>query len=168
MRVVIVGARNRSSINSQVAAYSDEEKQKILEKDRFLVEGYIKKLHQRYKRISVVSYGCDDGVSLLAKNYCINEKIKFAEIAWFFHGDAQWDRSETQELYLARHGSFIEIADLFIIFAKNDRYALVENLIERLTTLSTQDTSQGQARPFIVINEEGKIITGYKQESILG
>ncbi len=163
MNIAILSARDRSAVNGPMRDLSEEEKEKILAKDKELVEATILGLKNKFKQINILSYGCDDGIPYVAKKYCMRMGIKFAESGWFFHGvarSARWPDHETKALYKARHPELLEACDAFVIYTNESRFALVEDMITRLENLV-------EKKPFIVINPDGEEIGGYKQEMFL-
>lgn len=160
----IVGARRRSS-----------EKEKASEEtqsgDRFLVETLIKNLRNRYPDLFVISYACDDGIGKIAKDVCVKTGIKFGEIVWYFHGPTRWETSETSIAYLKRNATAHEMGDIFAVLAEtpdnpnSKRKGMVEDLVDRLRKRANDNDPE--ARPFVVLDETGQTLEGYKETAIL-
>jgi hypothetical protein len=166
--VTFVGARKRSSIRERNALEHIEEIQKD---DRFLVSSILIGLVNRFHEIHVVSYACDDGIGKIVKEVCLEKRIKFGEIVWYFHGENRWEPDETSRAYLTRNATAEEIGDIFIILAKSSdsfmdrRKGIVEDLVDRLRKRA--DLNDDDSRPYVVLSEDGSVLEGFKTSSIL-
>lgn len=159
MIVAVLGARERSSVKRPGAVeMSEDERKKISTIDKPLVDLVLTSLITKFgDTLSIVSYGCDDGVGLLVKDRCTNEKepIQFAEVIWYFHGDSR-SKMAYQKFYVARNACVAEIADMFVLLVNHRRQSMLEDLIRRLDDMAVGPNVE--IRPFICIDETNKVV----------
>jgi len=161
----LVGARRRS--NARV----NPNDKKVQDDDRFLITEIISSLKKKHSDLFVISYACDNGVGKITKDICGELGIKFGEIVWYFHGDARWEPSETAVAYLKRNATALEMGDIFIILAETPekdflkRKGMVEDLVDRLKQKVV--VNENEARPYVVLDESGSILEGFKQNIIM-
>ncbi len=168
---VIVGARKRSGTKN-VKDLDLAKAQRQQDTDRFFLNSCITNLVNRYhNELCILTYACDDGVGKMVKEICLSREIKCGENIWYFHGTRRWDQNESGKCYLARTATMIEIGDLFVVMTDKDRIGLVEDLVQRLQKLRTLEEygkpTDLQARPYIIIDEDGGTIEEFKKSSII-
>lgn len=117
MFVVVIGARERD------CSADKENVPKLLDQ-----------LREKYPRLVVVSTGCDKGVGLLVKSYCLKpenkNRIQFVEVSMRTYGELV--RTQTAQLYLARNATLVELGEEFHIFDVAEKRSSVKDLIQRL------------------------------------
>lgn len=162
MLIVLVGARDRSSVKKQYTGEEEEfeelkpeEIATIQKADKDFIRTILVKMKDRIgMRLCVVSYGCDDGVGLIVRDLCEELKIKFAEANWYFH---RKDRSKIDytKFYIARNASVMEIGDMFYLFVNKRRNSTVEDLLKRILEIKQ---FKGEDRPYVLYDEGCKVI----------
>lgn len=163
MLIVVVGARDRSSVKKQYT-YEDpdvaveltsEEITEIQRVDKEFIRGVLTKMKGRFgMKLCVVSFGCDDGLGLIVKLLCDELKIKFAETTWYFHRKDQ-TKIDYTKFYIARNASVLEIGDMFYMFMNKRRNSTVEDLFKRILEMKQL---KGEDRPYVMYDESCKII----------
>jgi len=114
MNVVLVGARER--------------KENV--KDKQIVEDLLRSLWKQYgARLYAVSVGCDKGVGKFVREFCMSNKIIFAENRMKLEGD-NIPRSVFVQVFLARNASLLELGDEFYIFKGPYESGIVEAIIK--------------------------------------
>lgn len=159
MTAAVVGARERASIKGPGSdRYSQHEKDLIQHEDKEFLRVLLNVLKVKHgTTLSVVSFGCDDGVGALTKEICTKEhtpQIQFAEVIWYFHG-ASRDKQEYAKYYVARNAAILEITDIFFLLVNKRRNSMIEDIIARLEDHKDSTT---QDRPFMVIDEAMRVV----------
>lgn len=159
---VIAGSRKRSSTRGV-----DDPKVKgdIQKDDMFLVNQLLSNLANRYKGdLRVLACACDDGIGLIVKNLCVERQIRVAEMVWYFHG-VKWETTESSKMYLGRSPALLELGDVFAILIDEQRQGVAEDLLSRLRNV--KDMEDGCDRPYVVLDERGRVIEEHKKGAIL-
>jgi hypothetical protein len=115
VNVVIVGARERTE--------TPEDKKKTEEILTALVA-------QHGTRLNVISVGCDKGIGKLVRDFCMGNKVRFAEVRVKFEGE-EIPRGFFAHMFLARNESLLAVGDEFYIFKGPNSYGIVEEIIPR-------------------------------------
>ncbi len=114
MNVVIVGARERKE--------SDEDKKRV--------EELLKGLREQYKRqLQVISVGADKGVGKYVRDFCISNKIIFAEVRIKLEGE-DIPRGFFAQMFMSRNMSLLDVADEYYIFTGPNQTGIIEAIIE--------------------------------------
>lgn len=130
MNIVIVGARDRRET----------------EEDKKVVENAIQLLVKQHGlRLHIASAGCDKGIGKLVRDYCLSNKIIFAEARVKLEGD-DIPRTFFAHVFLARNLTLREIGDEFYIFKGPNENGIIESLINPAME------KVGQGRVFIYPN----------------
>ena len=172
MIVAIIGSRKRSTIKGNPKFQTlEKDAQKLLVKDgpRLIdvcrneynladvdvLEKLVSRLKQTYKNgLSIVSVGCDDGIGLMTRAVCTQQRIYFTEISCLFSAEKNRAPSEYAKFYTSRNASIVEVADEFYLLkADKEERGVVDDLEKRLRALEEKDES----RPFYIIQEDGTI-----------
>lgn len=114
MNIVIVGARER----------------KENEEDRQTVEELLRNLTKQYgTRLYAVSVGCDKGVGKFVREFCMANRIIFAENRMKLEGE-NIPRNVFVQVFLARNAALLEMGDEFYIFKGPYESGIVEAIIK--------------------------------------
>lgn len=172
MLIVMVGARDRSSVKKQYTSGEEEtyeepkpeEIEAIQRGDKEFIKRILTKMKERFgMKLCVVSYGCDDGIGLIVRDLCEELKVKFAEANWYFH---RKDRSKIDytKFYIARNASVIEIGDMFYLFVNKRRNSTVEDLLKRILEMKQ---FKNEDRPYVMYDEACKTINTNMSEDLI-
>jgi hypothetical protein len=94
------------------------------------VDELLRNLWKQYgTRFYAVSVGCDKGIGKFVREFCITNKIIFAENRMKLEGD-NIPRSVFVQVFLARNASLLELGDEFYIFKGPYESGIVEAIIE--------------------------------------
>lgn len=168
---VIVGARKRAGTKNLAPSLMQAAEEQLTS-DKLLLSTIISNLLNKYKReLGILTYAGDDGVGKIVKELCIERNIKCGEQTWYFHGSNRWETAESGKCYVARSATMLEIGDLFVVLPDDTRHGIVEDLVSRLQTLRTLEEhgkpSALQARPYVVLSEQGAVLEKFKEGAIL-
>ncbi|MDE2104533.1 MAG: hypothetical protein KGL39_45275 [Patescibacteria group bacterium] len=120
MFVVIVGSRERN-----------------VEEDRDKVAELLNELHGKYPSLVVTSCGCDRGVGLWVKEFCMTranrDRFRFVEISAKMYG-VGLVRTQKAQIFMARNSMLVEMGEEFHVFNDTSgRRNAVSDLCSRLT-----------------------------------
>jgi hypothetical protein len=176
MKVVIFGARERSSVKKLVElgrlplnteaekaqlkdwVFFQNAAEKHFPADVAAVDALIGRLQERYRsHLVIVTAGCDDGIGYLVKISANRRRIRRVEISSHFYTYPETPnaRGEYLQFYLARNAFMDEVGDEFHFFVTNNRHSIAEDLYGRVTA---KTMARPNIRPFTVYNESNEII----------
>jgi len=110
---VIVGARERRE--------TENDKQKVEDLIRQLVEKYS-------TRLQVLSVGCDKGIGKNVRDFCLKNRVTFAEVRVKFEGQ-DIPRMFFTHMFLARNNSLVAVGDEYYVFKGPNENGIVEAII---------------------------------------
>jgi len=155
--VAIVGARDRSSLKARFSTEDlktgrirEDIREDVLRKDSEIVGEVISKIHEKYGyNMTVVSFGCDDGVGFITKRIATQKKLSFVEISIHFSGERK-PKSERTKYFMARTATVIEVMDAAVLLPSNYRYSTCDDILDRLKKNNIRT-------PYVIFDEDGAV-----------